>query len=239
MVDVGILTAFVAGALSISSPCVLPLVPLYLTHLVGVTGGSYPRRLMAGHSLAFVAGFGLIFVLLGVSLGALGGLFLIYRPWLIRFGGVFMVVMGLSLAGVINIPWLGRPHRLGTQPVPPPSAGRYSASFLVGIGFASGWMPCVGPVLGAILTMSIAAADPVRSGTLLAAYAAGLGVPFIFFGLAAGSVERRLARAGAVLSRASGVVMTAVGIIMLLGIYQQAFARIVGLAPWRPWEPSL
>ena len=239
MVDVGLLTAFVAGALSISSPCVLPLVPLYLTHLVGVSGGRAPRRLMASHALAFVAGFGVIFVLLGISLGALGGLFLVYRPWLIRFGGAFMIVMGFSLLGIINIPWLARPHTLGQRLASPSTSGRFGASFLVGVGFASGWMPCVGPVLGAIFTMSVAAADPVRSGSLLAAYAVGLGVPFMLVGLAAGSVDRRLTRIGSALSRSSGMVMAAIGVLMLLGIYQQAFARIVGMAPWQPWEPIL
>lgn len=236
--DLGMATAFVAGALSISSPCVLPLVPLYLAHLAGVGGEGEPvdRRRVMVHALAFVAGFSLIFVALGVSLGALGGVFLVYRPWLIRFGGAFMVLMGLSLIGLINIPWLARTHRVA---VPTGAPGRLGSSFLVGVGFASGWMPCVGPVLGTILTLAIGAADPVRSGVLLAAYAAGLGVPFLLAAMALGRFDRRLARIGSRLSLGSGAVMTAVGVLMFLGIYQQVFARIVGMAPWTPWEPSL
>lgn len=236
--NLGLVTAFVAGALSISSPCVLPLVPLYLAHLAGVSGdgATVDRRKVTSHAAAFIAGFSLIFIALGVSLGALGGVFLVYRPLLIRFGGIFMVVMGLSLIGVINIPWLTRTHRVD---VPAGEPGRLGSSFLVGVGFASGWMPCVGPVLGAILTLAVGAADPMRSGVLLAAYAAGLGVPFLLAALAFGRFDRRLTKLGARLSLGSGAVMTAVGVLMFLGIYQQFFARIVGLAPWTPWEPSL
>lgn len=234
--DVGLLAAFVAGVFSISSPCVLPLVPLYLTHLIGVGGDDVTRRRVGPHALAFVAGFAIVFVLLGVSLGALGGYLLAYRSWLVRFGGAFMMVMGLSLAGVIHIPWLSRSHAALRATAEP---GRIGSSFLVGVGFASGWVPCVGPVLGAILTLAIGAADPVRSGMLLAAYAAGLGVPFLLAAGALGRIDRRLARWGARLSLGSGAVMTAVGVLMLLGMYQQFFARIVGMAPWTPLEPSL
>ncbi len=238
MPDVGLITAFLAGMLSISSPCVLPLIPLYLAHLTGVGGDqlSPSRPLLMRHALAFVAGFAIIFILLGISLGALGGFFLVYRPWLIRFGGVFMVLMGLSLIGVINIPWLMRSHRVG---IPTGTQGQLSSSFLVGVGFASGWMPCVGPVLGAILTLAIGAADPIRSGTLLAAYASGLGVPFLLAALALGRFDRRLARLGSRLNFGSGIALTTVGVLMLLGIYQQMFARIVGMAPWTPWEPTI
>ena len=240
MIDVGFAAAFLAGAFSITSPCVLPLVPLYLAHLAGVgaDGGLPPRRIVVIHALAFVVGFGLIFVMLGVSLGALGGVFLAYRPWLIRFGGLFMVLMGLHLIGLLRLPFLERPHRIG---VPGAGArpGRLTSSFLVGVSFAAGWMPCVGPVLGAILTFALGAADPVRSGMLLAAYAAGLGVPFLAFALALGRFGGVLRRLGARLSFGSGAVMMAVGALMLLGIYQQFFARIIGLAPWTPWEPNL
>ncbi len=240
MPDVGVVTAFVAGALSISSPCVLPLIPLYLAHLAGVgADGTLPRRrAILTHALAFVAGFGVIFVLLGLSLGALGGVFLGYRDWIVRGSGLFMIAMGLQLIGVLRIPVLGRPHRIeiagvGNRP------GRISSSFLVGIGFAAGWTPCVGPILGAILTMAVGAADPGRSGLLLGSYALGLAVPFLLVATAIGKVTPWLRRASSSLSLGSGAVMTAVGALMLLGIYQQFFARIVGMAPWTPWEPTL
>ncbi len=240
MAEVGLLAAFVAGVLSISSPCVLPLLPIYLAHLAGVgVGGAQPaRRLVLPHALVFVTGFGLVFVLLGVSLGALGGIFLAYRDWLVRAGGALMVLMGLHLIGLLHLPVLGRAHRLpilraGARP------GRLSSSFLVGVSFAAGWTPCVGPVLGAIFTLAVSAADPIRAGALFAAYAIGLAVPFLAVAAALGRCDRRLRQIGAWLNLGSGAVITAVGVLMLLGLYQQIFARIVGLAPWSPWEPNL
>lgn len=240
MGDVGLLAAFVAGALSISSPCVLPLLPIYLAHLAGVgtDGAPLSRRVVLPHALAFVLGFGLLFVLLGVSLGAIGGLFLLYRDWLVRAGGAFMAVMGLHLFGVIRLPSLDRVHWLHTNPVRA-APGRLSSSFIIGVGFAAGWTPCVGPILGAIFTLAVSAADPVRTGSLFAAYAAGLAIPFLAAAMVLGQFDRRLQRVGARLNVISGAVLTAVGILMLLGMYQQIFARIVGMAPWIPWEPKL
>lgn len=240
MIEVGFVAAFVAGALSITSPCVLPLLPLYVAHLAGMgpDGALPPRRVVARHAAAFVLGFGVIFVLLGVSLGAIGGVFLAYRPWMIRFGGAFMVLMGLSMVGLVRLPLLERTHRIavpgaGAQP------GRVVSSFLVGVSFAAGWMPCVGPVLGAIFTLAVNAADPARSGLLLSAYAAGLAIPFLAVALALGRLDRPLRRLGARFSLGSGAVMAAVGVLMLLGVYQQFFARIVAMARWTPLEPRL
>lgn len=240
MADVGLLAAFVAGIFCFSSPCVLPLVPLYLAHLAG-TGepGAVPsRRSVFPHALAFVSGFGIVFVLLGVSLGALGGIFLIYRDWMVRVGGLVMIAMGLQLIGLIHLPLLDRSYRsrvLGAGARP----GHIGSSFLVGVGFAAGWTPCVGPILGAIFTLSVSAADPVRSGMLFGAYALGLAVPFLAAALALGSVTRRLRRVSSSVNLASGTIMMAVGTLMFLGIYRQLFARIVGAAPWTPWEPTL
>ena len=240
MADVGFLAAFVAGVLCFSSPCVLPLVPLYLAHLAG-TGGpdaTPTRRTVLPHALAFVMGFGVIFVLLGVSLGALGGLFLVYRDWMVRVGGLVMITMGLQLIGAIRIPFLDRTYRsnlLGMQTRP----GHVGSSFLVGVGFAAGWTPCVGPILGAIFTFAVSTADPTRSGMLFGAYALGLAVPFLAAALALGSVTRPLRRMSSGLNLASGTIMMAVGALMISGIYRQFFTRIVGSAPWTPWEPTL
>jgi cytochrome c-type biogenesis protein len=237
---VGLLAAFLAGALSISSPCVLPLVPLYLAHLAGVGGaGVEPdRRTVVGHALAFVVGFGAIFVLFGVSLGALGGVFLAYRDLLVRLGGAFMVVLGLQLVGLLRLPVLSGYHQMAI-PGAKVGGGSLSASFLVGVGFAAGWTPCVGPVLGAILTLAVSAADPVASGQLLLAYAAGMAVPFLVAAFAIGSLTGFLRRISGGVNVVSGAVLIAVGILMLTGLYQQLFARIVGLAPWTPLEPML
>jgi cytochrome c-type biogenesis protein len=237
---VGLVAAFLAGALSISSPCVLPLVPLYLAHLAGVGGaGREPnRRTLLIHALAFVIGFGTIFVLFGVSLGALGGVFLAYRDLIVRLGGVFMVVLGLQLVGLLHVPFLGGYHQVNV-PGARSGSGRISSSFLVGVSFAAGWTPCVGPVLGAILTLAVSAADPRAAGQLLVAYTAGLAVPFLAAACAFSGMTGFLRRISGGVNMVSGVVLLAVGSLMLSGLYQQLFARIVGLAPWTPWEPTL
>lgn len=240
MSNVGLFAAFLAGVLSISSPCVLPLVPLYLAHLAGVgSPGQEPdRQTVLMHALAFVLGFGTIFVLFGISLGALGGVFLAYRDLLVRFGGAFMVVMGLQLVGLLQLPFLGGYHQV-TVPGASSGSGRLSSSFLVGVSFAAGWTPCVGPVLGAILTLAVSAADPLASGQLLVAYAAGLAVPFLAAASAFGGMSGFLRRISGRVNLVSGGVLLAVGVLMLSGIYQQLFARIVGMAPWTPWELTL
>ena len=236
---VGLLAAFVAGVLSISSPCVLPLVPLYLAHLAGVSGaGQEPdRRTVLVHAVAFVIGFGVVFVLFGISLGALGGVFLGYRDLVVRLGGAFMVVMGLQLLGLLRLPVLGGYHQIAV-PGAAAGTGRLSSSFLIGVSFAAGWTPCVGPVLGAILTLAVSAADPLASGQLLVAYAAGLAVPFLAAACAVGGLTGFLRRISGGVNVVSGAVLLAVGVLMITGLYQQFFARIVGMAPWVPWEPT-
>ena len=236
--EVGFTVAFVAGALSISSPCVLPLLPIYLVHLAGQgqDGTLPPRSVVLAHAAVFVFGFGVVFVALGASLGAVGEAVQAYRDWLTRVGGAFMLLLGLNLLGIVRVPFLERAHRLrvpgaGDRP------GRLSSSFLVGVGFAAGWTPCAGPVLGAILTLAIGSAGPGRAAALLAVYAAGLAIPFLLAAATLGGVVRPMRRAGAALTVGSGAVMTAVGTLMILGIYQQVFVRLVGAAPWTPWEP--
>lgn len=238
--EVGFAAAFVAGVLSISSPCVLPLLPVYLAHLAGQgPDGALPARpVVLAHAAVFVLGFGVVFVLLGASLGALGDALQAYRDWLVRLGGAFMVLMGLSLLGIVRLPFLAREHRLavsgaGAHP------GRLSSSFLVGVSFAAGWTPCVGPVLGAILTLAVGTAEPTRAAALLATYAAGLAVPFLAAAATLGSFGRGLRRYGAALNVGSGALVMAVGVLMALGLYQQFFTRLVGMAPWTPWEPDL
>ena len=244
--DVSFLAAFVAGLLSISSPCVLPLVPLYLTHLAGVSadeaGGAARGRVLANAG-AYVLGFSLVFVLLGVALGAAGELAATAsivagnRFWLIRLGGALLVLLGLHQLGLVRLPFLDRERRLAAT-VP---TGRVTSSFIIGVTFGAGWSPCVGPILGAILTMAAGQGSPERAAALLSVYSAGLAVPFLLaaaFGTAPGIV-RRLNRRLHLVSGLSGGVMLAVGALMLLGLYQQFFARLVAISPWTPLEPSL
>lgn len=246
--DVALLAAFIAGLLSVSSPCVLPLVPIYLTHLAGVTAGEASlmmRRRVLLNAVAYVLGFSLVFIALGVALGAAGVLVdtasvvAVNRLWLIRLGGALLILLGLHQLGLVRIPWLAQDRRVdfGGR-----ADGRLFSSFLVGMTFGAGWSPCVGPILGTILTMAAGQGNIERAAVLLAIYAAGLAVPFLAAALAYGTaptiihaVNRRLA----MVTTLSGGVMLAMGMIMILGLYQQFFARIVAISPWIPWEPTL
>ena len=187
--EISLLAAFLAGALSITSPCVLPLIPIYLAHLAGVSigeSGIASRTRVMINAVAFVLGFSGIFVLLGVSFGALGGLLADQRIWLVRGGGILLVVMGLQLIGVIHIPFLEQQRQISVGERRGP-VGRVASSFAIGAAFGAGWTPCVGPILGAILTLAAGTGSTGDAATLLALYAAGLGVPFLAAAAAFGS----------------------------------------------------
>lgn len=245
--DVSVIAAFLAGTLSITSPCVLPLIPLYLAHLAGNADveaiGNQRQRLMI-NAVAYVAGFSAVFILVGVAFGAAGSLVSAAsvvssnRTWLIRIGGLMVAGLGLHQIGVLRIPFLNQEHRLfaGTR-----GNGKVVSSFLVGVTFAAGWSPCAGPILGAILTMAAGEASVATAAFLLAVYSAGLAIPFLavaFFGSTSGILKTIGPRLNAMTS-VSGAVMLAIGLLMVLGIYQQFFTRLVASAPWTPWEPSI
>jgi cytochrome c-type biogenesis protein len=247
-VEVSLVAAFVAGVLSISSPCVLPLVPIFLAHLAGTSFQSteqVDRRRVLANAVAYVLGFSVVFVALGVALGAAGALastasiVSANREWLVRIGGLLIIVLGLHHLGIVRIPWLATDRRLAADHLP---TGQVTSSFLVGVTFAAGWSPCVGPILGAILTMAAGQGSVDRAAVLLATYSAGLAIPFLVAAAAFGSspgLLKRVNRRLPLVTSVSGGVMVAIGAIMVLGIYQQFFARIVALSPWTPWEPTL
>lgn len=246
--NLSLLAAFVAGVLSITSPCVLPLLPLYVAHLAGLSSGpdgDVPNRgVVLSNAFAYVLGFSTVFVALGVALGAAGALVdaasvvSTHRYWFVRFGGIFLALLGLQQIGLIHLPFLDRDHRVHANGK---AGGQITSSFLVGVTFGAGWSPCVGPVLGAILTLAASQGDIRQAAILLVFYSAGLAIPFMIvaaFGARSGmlsAVSQRLRR----LTGLSGAVMLAVGVTMILGLYQQFFARLVALAPWTPWEPKL
>jgi cytochrome c-type biogenesis protein len=247
-VEVSFIAAFLAGVLSISSPCVLPLMPIFLAHLAGASGGGVEgiaRRRVLPNAVAYVLGFSLVFIALGVALGAAGALastasvVATNRDWLTRIGGALLIVLGLHQIGVVRIPWLDQERRLATDRLP---TGQVTSSFLVGVTFAAGWSPCVGPILGAILTMAAGQGSIDRAALLLTTYSAGLAVPFLMAAVAidsAPNIIRAINRRLPVVTGVSGGLMVAMGAIMTLGIYQQFFARLVALSPWTPWEPAL
>lgn len=248
MPDVSIIAAFIAGILSISSPCVLPLVPLYLAHLAGVSvgeTGARARGRVLANAGAYILGFSLVFIALGIALGAAGALVSTaslvsgHRFWLVRLGGALLILLGLHQIGLITLPFLNRERRLSSSTTP---AGHVGSSFVIGVTFGAGWSPCVGPILGAILTMAAGQGDVNRAAVLLTIYSLGLSIPFLAAALAFGSspaIIRRLNGRLHAITSMSGAVMLAVGTIMILGIYQQFFAELVRIAPWAPWEPEL
>ncbi|HWO41106.1 MAG TPA: cytochrome c biogenesis protein CcdA [Candidatus Eisenbacteria bacterium] len=191
MADVNVFVAFAAGIFSFLSPCVLPLIPSYLSFISGVSLESMRsdqalgpiRRRVALNAIGFVAGFSLVFVSLGASASLLGALFLGYRDVIRVIGGLFVVGVGLYLVGLFKIPALERYFQFSLKDKP---AG-YLGSVLVGITFAVAWTPCVGPILGAVLALAGSSAALGRGTLLLASYAAGLALPFLLSALAVNS----------------------------------------------------
>lgn len=246
--DVSYIAAFLAGVLSIASPCVLPLMPIFLARLAGVSVGSdgtTARARLITNAVAYVLGFSLVFISLGLALGAAGALVDAgemvtgNRVWLMRIGGVLLVLLGLHQLGLVTIPFLQQDRRLATDHLP---RGQVTSSFLIGVTFGAGWSPCVGPILGAILTLAAGQGSVSHAGLLLATYSAGLAVPFLLAAVAWGSspgVIKRVNRHLGAVTMISGGVMVGLGVILFLGWYQQFFARMVALSPWTPWEPSL
>ncbi|MGD9921143.1 MAG: cytochrome c biogenesis CcdA family protein [Pseudorhodoplanes sp.] len=215
----GAATAFAAGAISFLSPCVLPLVPGYISYVAGQSvadGATGPARWRTfGLSLCFVFGFSTIFVLLGMGANAFSMLLNAYRWEVNLASGIIVIVFGLFTAGLLRLPWLQREFRWhrnspGNGPV---------AAYLLGMAFAFGWTPCIGPVLGAVLAVS--ASSPSLNGVgLLAAYSLGLGVPFVLAALFMSRFIGRLhtfRRTGRVLQIAAGAVMVVMGVAMITG----------------------
>jgi cytochrome c-type biogenesis protein len=228
----GLLVAFAAGLLSFLSPCVLPLVPSYVGFLTGMTltEMSGRRRVAVVHALLFVAGFSLVFVLLGASATALGSALKHYQTWIARVGGVLVILFGLLCLGMVKVGFLQQERRLQLQNKP---VG-YLGSALVGIAFGAGWTPCIGPVLGAILSLAATTESVSRGMLLLGVYSAGLAVPFL---LAAVAVEsfldwfQRFRRFLPWVMRVSGVLLIFVGVLMVTGQFTRLAGWLQGLTP--------
>ena len=219
-VEVGIAIAFTAGLLSFLSPCVLPLVPSYLTFVTGMSledlQEGVNRRATFVHSLLFVLGFSTIFVLLGAAASFLGQFFRYYEVWIARVGGVIIILLGLHLAGVLRMTPLLREKRvhLADKPV------GYLGTLGVGFAFGAGWTPCIGPILGAILTYGFSQ-DTMWAGVgLLSVYSLGLAVPFLLAALALDwflQVFKRFRRWMPAVEKASGVLLIVLGLLLLTG----------------------
>lgn len=225
MTDSLIIGAFVGGIVSFLAPCVLPIIPGFLSYLAAVgtggEGGAPRRREVFISAVFFVLGFSVVFAVLGVLLNTvLEAVAYDVQIWLSRLGGALVILFGLYLVGLIKIPYLDRLHTIAVTKASRP---RYVTAFLFGLAFAAGWTPCVGAVLGGIL--GLAAAVPGTAFFLLLAYALGLGLPFLVVGLFAAQASAWISRYAAKLryvNIAFGVILIALGIL----VFTQNLSRI-------------
>ena len=229
---VGVLIAFSAGLLSFLSPCVLPLVPSYVTFITGmsVEDMTKARRLSVIHALLFIAGFTLIFMILGAGATTLGFVAKSNRAWLARIGGLLIIVFGLYLLGVLNIGAFARERRvhLADKPV------GYLGTVLVGIAFGAGWSPCIGPILGAILTYTASEADLKRGMLLLFTYSMRLAVPFFVAAFAVDWFLKVFAKFKSYMGyvqKVAGGLLIAVGILMVTNQFTRLATWLQALTP--------
>ena len=220
---IAILTAFAAGLISFLSPCVLPLVPGYVSFVAGRSldeireepGWRAPIAALT-LSLLFVTGFSVVFIALGASASAIGRQILAYRYEANIVAGAIVILFGLFMAGLVKIPWFQRDVRYHGRL----KGGRPIAAFSLGLAFAFGLTPCIGPVLGAILTVSAISTNEFNGVALLGIYSMGLGVPFLLAAVFTGAVLPRmkaLRRVGQPLQIAAGAVLIVMGIAMITG----------------------
>ena len=220
---IAMLTAFAAGIVSFLSPCVLPLVPGYVSYMAGYSlrdlqnpADARAKIAVLAASFFFVLGFSTVFVALGASVTALGRLLLKYRYEANIVGGAIVVVFGILTTGLVKISWFQRDFHLH----PHVRSGQPLAAYLLGLAFGFGWTPCIGPVLGAILTVSAVAASVSNGIALLGAYSLGLGIPFMAIAVFTGAFLKRLksmGRIGWYLQVGAGVVMVIMGVAMITG----------------------
>lgn len=228
----GLFVAFSAGILSFLSPCVLPLVPSYIGFLTGmaVPEAANRRRIAVTHALLFVAGFTLVFLVLGAGASALGSAFRDHKEWFARVGGVLIILFGLWTMGVLKLDFLQREQRVHLEEKP---VG-YLGSALVGMAFAAGWVPCIGPILGTILGLAATEADFTRGMLLLFAYSMGLAVPFVLAAFALDAFMgwfRDFKRHLGTVKLVSGLLLVAVGILLVSGEFTRLAGWLSGLTP--------
>jgi cytochrome c-type biogenesis protein len=228
----GVLIAFSAGLLSFLSPCVLPLIPSYVTFITGLSldDVQHARKAALIHGSLFVLGFTLIFLAMGAGATMLGQVLIQNRDWISRVGGIVIIVFGLYLLGVLNIGFLSRERRFHVADKP---VG-YLGTMVVGIAFGAGWTPCLGPILGSILLYTGTQADLGRGMLLLFAYSLGLAVPFLISAIA---IERftvffqKMRKQMMWISRISGAVMIVIGVMLVTNYFTVLASWLTTLTP--------
>ncbi|MDR9427009.1 MAG: cytochrome c biogenesis protein CcdA [Salibaculum sp.] len=217
-----LLIAMSAGVLSFLSPCVLPIVPPYLAYMGGVSlsdmgeGDAASRRKALGAALFFVLGLSTIFLLLGAAASGLGRMLLAYQDWMLTIAGVVIIGFGLHFLGLYRVAFMDREMRVDAGD----RGGSAVGAYVLGLAFAFGWTPCLGPILGAILGLAATEADIGRGVTMLAAYAVGLGIPFLlvaaYFPRLTG-VMGWMKRHMGTIEKTSGGLLVLVGVMMITG----------------------
>lgn len=234
------IAAVVAGVLSFSSPCCLPLVPGYLSYVsalpVSELGSREARKVTVRAACGFVLGFTIVFTLFGVGATLIGTALLRNQDTIVRFFGVVIIVLGLTTMGVLRIPVLSRERRLDLARVPRGPAW----SIPMGMAFAAGWAPCIGPVLATILATASVSGTAWWGGTLLALYSIGLGIPFVLLALGFGRAQRSLnwlRRRAQQIEIAGGVLLVTVGVLFVSGRWQPLFRPMQRWFARYGWPP--
>lgn len=232
--------AVVAGIISFTSPCALPLVPSYLSYVSGLPiselSVSEARPVVLKATLGFIAGFTLVFTALGASLTLVGSLLLQHLPVILKVAGVLIIVMGLAMTGLLRLPFLGRELRVDLARLPSGPKG----AFLLGMAFAFGWTPCIGPVLATILAVASASHTVVWGAILLALYSLGLGVPFLLLGLGFSRAKTSLGwlrKNGRVIEIAGGLLLVAIGILFVTGAWRTLMVPLQVKFAQYGWPP--
>lgn len=227
--------AFVGGVISFFSPCIIPLIPAYISHLAGTTIEEVEKRksklLQAKvfiNSMFFVLGFSLLFISVGLSIGYVSELFSGFNIWLSRVAGVIIILLGLHTLGILEIPFLKVERRIKTD------VGKrsYVKSTVLGAAFGLGWSPCIGPILASILVLAGTSASALIGGSLLVAYSLGLAIPFLITGLFTSSVSRFIQRANryfGIVNLIAGILLIALGIIVFTNNFSRLLALFVEL----------
>jgi cytochrome c-type biogenesis protein len=228
----GLLIAFSAGLLSFLSPCVLPLIPSYVTFITGMSLEEVQssRRTALIHSLLFIVGFTIIFLAFGATASVLGRVLIAARGWIARIGGVLIIIFGLYLLGAFNIRAFAQERRVhfANKPV------GYLGTVLVGVAFGAGWTPCIGPILGSILIYTSSTADLGRGLVLLAMYSLGLAVPFVVAALAIDHYLAAFARFRSAMiwvNRIGGVLLVAIGLLLVTNYFTLLASYLQVLTP--------
>lgn len=231
MGETGIIIAFIAGLLSFLSPCVLPLIPAFFSYISGVSSADFEKNRKSAqlaifiNSAFFVLGFGLVFSLLGVLINSfLTGISYDLKLWSGRIGGIIIIIFALYILGILKLAFLDAEHKLKARKF----KSSYVTSFVFGATFAAGWTPCVGAILGSILTLAIN--EPGSAFVLLMAYSIGLGLPFLFVGLFTEQFHRFIARSTTLLKYfniVTGLLLLLLGILVFTG----KLSMIASLSP--------